>query len=520
MKSLNVALLFFVCLFGPCLADEADDLIKLAQSGVDEEVLLAYIDQTPSPIDLSADDVLSLNDLGVSSRVISEALRHGRSDTVVTANPIQDTGTTLTHGTAVSETVATVSSSLVAPQEKDLNISYFYEALNPYGIWRYVDNVWCWQPNATVFDYYWAPYCNHGHWVFTNVGWAWVSDYSWGWAAFHYGRWHRDRELGWLWTPGTEWGPAWVSWRTGPNYYGWAPLPPKARYVHNDGFYYGDKRVREDFEFELTAGDYLFVNTSHFYDQNPWENVEPPSHADKLYKSTAVVKNNYSFVNNNIVNHGPSVSAVAKITNTTIKPITIVADNVKPGQPLHPGLIKQNQLVMYKPILSPVAPETPIAVKQRLSKALATPVSSAKATKQPLPDQHLQAFQKRHEDARALVVKKQRIAADSAELEHARLEKEAQKEADLKKRAALKANAAVFAMKAKDAKRQADKTEKWKQPEDPPLPKIKKAAEASKDSLNERKIMLKNVKAQELAEKRKKKALEEEEKKEAESQTK
>ena len=29
---------------------------------------------------------------------------------------------------------------------------------------------------------------------------------------------------GWVWVPGYEWGPAWVSWRTGGDYVGWAPL--------------------------------------------------------------------------------------------------------------------------------------------------------------------------------------------------------------------------------------------------------------------------------------------------------
>jgi len=29
-----------------------------------------------------------------------------------------------------------------------------------------------------------------------------------------------------FWVPGYDWGPAWVSWRTGGDYYGWAPLSP------------------------------------------------------------------------------------------------------------------------------------------------------------------------------------------------------------------------------------------------------------------------------------------------------
>ncbi|MFX8813069.1 DUF6600 domain-containing protein, partial [Acinetobacter baumannii] len=71
-----------------------------------------------------------------------------------------------------------------------------------------------------------TPYRTGGHWVYSNAGWAWASDYNWGWAPFHYGRWAFDPMYGWFWVPGYEWAPAWVSWRSGGGYYGWAPLSP------------------------------------------------------------------------------------------------------------------------------------------------------------------------------------------------------------------------------------------------------------------------------------------------------
>ena len=49
---------------------------------------------------------------------------------------------------------------------------------------------------------------------------------DWGWVTFHYGRWAHDQRLGWFWVPGDEWGPAWVDWRRGDDFVGWAPLPP------------------------------------------------------------------------------------------------------------------------------------------------------------------------------------------------------------------------------------------------------------------------------------------------------
>jgi len=48
----------------------------------------------------------------------------------------------------------------------------------------------------------------------------------WGWATYHYGRWVNLDGTGWCWVPGYTWAPAWVSWRYGDGYCGWAPLPP------------------------------------------------------------------------------------------------------------------------------------------------------------------------------------------------------------------------------------------------------------------------------------------------------
>ncbi|MSO68602.1 MAG: hypothetical protein EXR03_05860 [Pseudolabrys sp.] len=84
-----------------------------------------------------------------------------------------------------------------------------------------------WVPDARPRG--WRPY-SIGHWVYTDDwGWFWVSDddeSDWGWVTYHYGRWIADRGLGWFWVPGDEWGPAWVNWRRGDSYVGWAPLAP------------------------------------------------------------------------------------------------------------------------------------------------------------------------------------------------------------------------------------------------------------------------------------------------------
>ena len=85
----------------------------------------------------------------------------------------------------------------------------------------------CGSRRSTLVGDDFAPYATSGHWILTEYGWTWISDFGWGWAPFHYGRWLALAGRGWCWMPGTTWGPAWVSWRAGGGYVGWAPLPPR-----------------------------------------------------------------------------------------------------------------------------------------------------------------------------------------------------------------------------------------------------------------------------------------------------
>ena len=109
-------------------------------------------------------------------------------------------------------------------------LNAFRGALDPYGAW--VDDptygtVWVPSPGAVGPDF--TPYETAGRWAYDDSSYVWVSDYSWGWAPFHYGRWVYSRPIGWGWIPGRTYAGAWVSWRSGWDdwaYVGWAPLSP------------------------------------------------------------------------------------------------------------------------------------------------------------------------------------------------------------------------------------------------------------------------------------------------------
>ena len=122
----------------------------------------------------------------------------------------------------------------------------FYDSLSSQGNWIQTDDYgYVWQPN--VQDPNWAPYTD-GNWVYTEDGWTWNSNEPFGWATYHYGRWVNLDGTGWVWVPGYTWAPAWVSWRYGDGYVGWAPLPPDS-FAGID--YFGDG---EDADFGFHIG--------------------------------------------------------------------------------------------------------------------------------------------------------------------------------------------------------------------------------------------------------------------------
>ena len=108
-------------------------------------------------------------------------------------------------------------------------LTEFRTTLDPYGVW--VDDGTygtVWVPSEAVVGGDFAPYVSSGHWSYAD-DYVWVSDYDWGWAPFHYGRWVYITGRGWAWIPGRTYAGAWVSWRVGQSgygYVGWGPMAP------------------------------------------------------------------------------------------------------------------------------------------------------------------------------------------------------------------------------------------------------------------------------------------------------
>ena len=227
------------------------------------------------------------------------------------------------------------SISPVKTQAQQISVSFqsFYDELSPYGSWI----------NSPEYGYVWQPYDNqgfrpystNGHWVWSDeYEWIWVSDYNWGWAPFHYGRWRHDPFNGWLWVPGYQWSPAWVSWRTGGEYYGWAPLGPGIDIDYSFGNY------SPPYDYWCFAPRrYITSHRIYDYCRDERENVT-------IIRNTKII-NNYNIHggrDRNIYVNGPRRFEAEQYTNQSIKPVN-VRELQRPGR----TAVNNNEVAIYRP---------------------------------------------------------------------------------------------------------------------------------------------------------------------------
>ena len=195
---------------------------------------------------------------------------------------------------------ASTPTTTFAPDVENGSYSTFYRKLEPYGDWMETgDYGYVFQPRQAAQSRDWRPYTN-GHWVYTDAGWTWISDEQFGWATYHYGRWIRLRSVGWVWVPGEYWAPAWVSWRKGNDYVGWAPLPPEAQFDRQTGI-----RNWADNYYDIGPEQYAFVPASEFGRKvSPREIVPIERNVTIINQTTNVT--NITYNNSVIVDRGPS----------------------------------------------------------------------------------------------------------------------------------------------------------------------------------------------------------------------
>ena len=281
--------------------------------------------------------------------------------------------------TVESPAAAVTNEETVAPTPENADISYFYSSLSEDGSWTNDKEYgWSWSPAIAASDSNWRPYVDNGSWVYTDNGWYWNSGYNWGWAAFHYGRWSH-RENRWYWHPDNVWGSSWVSWRNNDNYYGWAPLTPLARTDSSGGLDVKLTTGNFDHNIGLSERDYCFVHSNNFLEVNLHKHEIPQTEVVTIYNNTVVI-NNYTTTNNHVVNHGIPVKTVAVATKQEIKPVTIVDNPAKSGEPVHAGSMQNNRIEVFRPTLAAKATVDPTAAAAR---RLNTPKKHAETQNKP-----------------------------------------------------------------------------------------------------------------------------------------
>ena len=220
--------------------------------------------------------------------------------------------------------------NFASAQQAYVNFQVFYNELSPYGQWvNYQHHGYVWMPAAGP-DF--APYSTNGYWIMTEYGMTWYSDYSWGWAPFHYGRWDYDNYYGWFWIPDNEWGPAWVNWRDADDYYGWEPMQPGISI--NVSF-----NNRPDYH----SNRWIFVRhrdidrtNIHRYYVKSWDH-------DRIYRSSTVINNTYIDNSHTTYISGPNRNDMQRNMGRKMRTVSI-QENASAGQSM-----RNNQLNIYRP---------------------------------------------------------------------------------------------------------------------------------------------------------------------------
>ena len=232
---------------------------------------------------------------------------------------------------------AGLCTNLHAQVSVDVSYQTFYDQLSPYGHWvSYPGYGYVWHPSAEAG---FRPYGTAGHWAWTDEGWCWVSDYSWGWAAFHYGRWFYDSDGGWMWVPGYDWSPAWVAWRSGGGCYGWAPVSPG---------------------FDVSVGFGAYAAPSNYWCFAPQRYMVSANLGNYCYASSR----NATYIHNTTIissGHGPAVADVQRVTHRTI-----VASHIRAASGPGRAVAGRGEVSIYRPAVnhSTAATAAPHSVRE------------------------------------------------------------------------------------------------------------------------------------------------------------
>ncbi|MDQ0637214.1 hypothetical protein QF042_000779 [Pedobacter sp. W3I1] len=211
----------------------------------------------------------------------------------------------------------------------NVSLQTFYDELSPYGTWIQDPQYgYVWRPDVDQNEF--RPYYTNGRWAMTEYGNTWVSNYDWGWAPFHYGRWVINSYRQWIWLPDTNWGPAWVDWRSGDGYYGWAPMAPSI----NINLSFGRRYSVPEFCWNFIPQRNIYINVFPRYDYG----------RNNVYiRNTTIINNTYVY-NRRTYYGGPRVEDIRRATNRDVT-VYRYSQGSRPGA----SRINSREVSIYRP---------------------------------------------------------------------------------------------------------------------------------------------------------------------------
>ncbi len=234
------------------------------------------------------------------------------------------------------------------PPSPSIDVGFFYDSLAPYGDW-YLDAEfgWVWAPRGMAYG--WRPY-TEGYWLYTDYGWTWVSSWNWGWAPFHYGRWHFHPRRGWVWLPGRDWAPAWVAWRSGNGWVGWAPLPPRVRFRAGVGLDFGNAQL----DAMIDVHWWSFVDQGRLTDRRLRAHIMPEPRNVTLVRATRDITR-YEVNKERIIVRGVDVDNLSRASGHAV-PRYVLREDASRSE-TGPARVSSGEVHMYRPAVREVGPE-------------------------------------------------------------------------------------------------------------------------------------------------------------------
>jgi hypothetical protein len=196
-----------------------------------------------------------------------------------------------------------------------------------------------------------------------------------------------DPDYGWVWIPGQVWAPAWVVWRWGDGWVGWAPLPPQVEWRVGIGLTFGAGPS----DWSVPGAWWCFVRHRWFLDSRLRDRLEPAPRNVTLIGSSRVVSD-YDDFEQRPRNRGVDVGEFERAMGRAV-PRFKAADAASPldaDRSARAGVLR-----VYRPAIAPSAPATAPKPEPPVTPRPAS--QTRRAAEERLLDQYFQRQERRIE---------------------------------------------------------------------------------------------------------------------------